>query len=159
MYAILFVCTGNICRSPTAEGIARAMLARRGLDGAVEVDSAGLYDGHVGEAPDVRARAVASGHGYDLSGLRARAFEDADFDRFDLILGMDRGHVHDLKIRAGRAHRARVRLFLDYSADMKGLPVPDPYGRDAEDYRRAFEMIETGCKALVEGLVAAKLAG
>lgn len=158
MYAILFVCTGNICRSPTAEQVTRAMLERRGLAGRIEVDSAGLYDGHVGEAPDVRARAVALAHGYDLSALRAREFEDDDLERFDLILGMDRGHVHDLRIRAGRAHRDRVRLFLDYSPDMKGVSVPDPYGRDAEDYRRAFEMIEAGCAALVDGLVAAKVA-
>jgi len=158
MYSILFVCTGNICRSPTAEQVTRVLLERRGLAGRVEVDSAGLYDGHVGEAPDVRARAVAKSHGYDLSALRARAFEEEDFEAFDLILGMDRGHVHDLRIRAGRAHRERVRLFLDYSADMKGVAVPDPYGRDAEDYRRAFEMIEAGCTALVDALVAAKVA-
>lgn len=159
MYTFLFVCTGNICRSPTAEGIARAMIEQRGLGDHITVDSAGLYDGHAGEAPDVRSRAIAKSNGYDLSDLRARAFTDADFDAFDLILGMDRGHVHDLRIRAGTAHRDRVRLFLDYTPDLKGVPVPDPYGRDAADYRRAFEMIETGCKALVEGLVAAKLAG
>ncbi|HEY9569136.1 MAG TPA: low molecular weight protein-tyrosine-phosphatase [Thalassobaculum sp.] len=158
MYSILFVCTGNICRSPTAEQVTRVLLERRGLAGVVEVDSAGLYDGHVGEAPDVRARAIAGSHGYDLSGLRAKGFEDEDFDRFDLILGMDRGHVHDLRIRAGRVHRDRVRLFLDYSPDMKGVAVPDPYGRDAEDYRRAFELIEAGCIDLVDALVAAKVA-
>src|SRR3546814_2488371 len=79
MYSILFVCTGNICRSPTAEQVTRVLLERRGLAGVVEVDSAGLYDGHVGEAPDVRARAIAGSHGYDLSGLRAKGFEDEDF--------------------------------------------------------------------------------
>lgn len=159
MYTILFVCTGNICRSPTAEGIARALLERRGLGDRIAVDSAGLYDGHAGEAPDVRARAIAKTNGYDLSALRARAFTDADFDAFDLILGMDRGHVHDLRIRAGTAHRDRVRLFLDYTPDMKGVPVPDPYGRDAEEYRRAFEMIESGCRSLVDALAEAELAG
>lgn len=159
MYSILFVCTGNICRSPTAEGVTRAMLAERGLSDRIDVASAGLYSGHAGEAPDIRARAVAKARGYDLSDLRARTFTDADFDRFDLILGMDRGHVHDLRIRAGRAHRDRVRLFLDYTPDMKGLPVPDPYGRDAEEYRRVFELIETGCTALVDALVAAEVAG
>jgi protein-tyrosine phosphatase len=159
MYTILFVCTGNICRSPTAEGIARALIERRGLGDRVAVDSAGLYDGHAGEAPDVRARAIAKASGYDLSGLRARGFADSDFDRFDLILGMDRGHVHDLRIRAGTAHRDRVRLFLDYTPDMKGVPVPDPYGRDAEEYRRAFEMIEAGCKALVDALAEAEPVG
>lgn len=159
MYTILFVCTGNICRSPTAEGVARAMLEKRGLGDRIQVDSAGLYDGHAGEAPDLRARMAAQAHGYDLSGLVARGFEEQDFDRFDLILGMDRGHVHDLRIRGGRAHRDRVRLFLDYTPDMKGVPVPDPYGRDAEEYRRAFELIETGCAALVDALVEAEVAG
>jgi len=159
MYNILFVCTGNICRSPTAEGVTRAMLAAQGLGDRVTVDSAGLYDGHAGEAPDLRARMAAKTQGYDLSELRARAFTDRDFEGFDLILGMDRGHVHDLRIRGGPAHRDRVRLFLDYTPDMKGLAVPDPYGRDAEEYRRAFELIETGCKALVEALAAAEVAG
>lgn len=159
MYKILFVCTGNICRSPTAEGVTRDLLAKRGLGDRIEVDSAGLYDGHAGEAPDLRARMAAKAQGYDLSALVARGFVDEDFQRFDLILGMDRGHVHDLKVRAGPAHRDRVRLFLDYTPDMKGIPVPDPYGRDAEEYRRAFELIETGCTALVEALAAAEVAG
>lgn len=159
MYSILFVCTGNICRSPTAEGVTRALLEKRGLGDRVQVDSAGLYDGHAGEAPDLRARMAAKSQGYDLSDLRARAFTDRDFEQFDLILGMDRGHVHDLRIRGGQAHRDRVRLFLDYTPDMKGVAVPDPYGRDAEEYRRAFEMIETGCTALVDALAEAGVAG
>jgi len=159
MYTILFVCTGNICRSPTAEGVARAMLDRRGLADRVAVASAGLYAGHAGEAPDPRSRAVAKARGYDLSALRAQAFEDADFARYDLILGMDRGHVHDLRIRGGPAHRDRVRLFLDYTPDQQGRPVPDPYGRDAEEYVRAFELIETGCAALIDALAEAGIAG
>lgn len=152
MYRILFVCTGNICRSPTAEGIARALLAARDLPEPVEVDSAGTYAGHAGEPPDVRARLVAEAHGYDLSALRARPVQSADFERFDLILGMDRGHVQDLRLQAGHRHRDRVKLFLDFAPEVGERDVPDPYGRAPEDYARAFALIEQGCRALVDGL-------
>lgn len=153
MYRILFVCTGNICRSPTAEGIARELLDRAGLSAHYQVDSAGTYSGHAGEPPDVSARMAAKRRGYRLDDLRARAFEDADFGRFDLILGMDRGHLHELRIRAPIDCRDRVRLFNDMSRSNQGKDVPDPYGKEADIYETALEMIDTGCKDLVDALV------
>lgn len=154
MYRILFVCTGNICRSPTAEGIVRQMLKEAGLGDSIVVDSAGTYDGHAGETPDTRARMAARARGWSLDGLVARAFEPEDFADFDLILGMDRGHVRQLRAMAPMDQRERVRLFLDFSDDHQGQDVPDPYGREADDYRRALDLIEAGSRALVDKLAA-----
>lgn len=154
MYRILFVCTGNICRSPTAEGISRNLLVEAGLDDTIELDSAGLYNGHAGEPPDALARLAARGRGYILDDLRARAFRDVDFREFDLILGMDGGHVHDMRVRAPDGARDRVRLFNDMSRTSKGKDVPDPYGRSADVYQSTLDMIETGCRDLVGALVA-----
>jgi len=154
VYRILFVCTGNICRSPTAEGVVRQMLEEAGLGDTIVVDSAGTYDGHAGQTPDTRARMAARARGWAMDGLIARAFEKEDFADFDLILGMDRGHVRQLRAMAPMDHRDRVRLFLDFSDDHQGQDVPDPYGREAEDYRLALDLIEAGSRALVDKLVA-----
>ena len=153
MYRILFVCTGNICRSPTAEGIVRQMLEEVGLGDTIVVDSAGTCDGHVGQSPDTRARMAARAHGWNLDTLIARAFEKEDFSDFDLILGMDRGHVRQLRAMAPMDQRGRVRLFLDFSDDHQGQDVPDPYGREAEEYRLALDLIEAGSRALVDKLM------
>jgi protein-tyrosine phosphatase len=153
VYRILFVCTGNICRSPTAEGITRDLLAKAGLSDVIELDSAGLYDGHAGQPPDALARLAARSRGYTLDTLRARGFRDADFHDFDLILGMDGGHVHDMRIRADDRVRDRVRLFNDMSRANKGKDVPDPYGRSAEIYQSTLNMIDSGCRDLVDALI------
>ena len=154
MYRILFVCTGNICRSPTAEGILRDLVRDAGLGATIELDSAGLYRGHVGEPPDALARLAARGRGYVLDDLRARAFRDKDFFDFDLILGMDGGHVHDMRVRAPDGARDRIRLFNDMSRENKGRDVPDPYGQSAAVYQSTLDMIEVGCRDLMEALIA-----
>lgn len=154
MYRILFVCTGNICRSPTAEGILRELLRDAGLGDTIELESAGLYDGHVGAPPDTLARLAARGRGYVLDDLRARAFRETDFRDFDLILGMDGGHVHDMRLRAPDGARDRIRLFNDMSRENKGRDVPDPYGRSADVYQSTLDMIEIGCRDLRDALVA-----
>ena len=153
MYRILFVCTGNICRSPTAEGIARFMLEKAGLSQSILVDSAGLYHGHAGSPPDGMAQIAAHRRGYDLSRLRARGFTPKDYIAFDLLLGMDAGHVYDMRVEAPPEHRDRVRLFGDMSPRIQGKSVPDPYGRDAEDYGLALDLIEQGCEDLVAALI------
>ena len=147
---ILFVCTGNICRSPTAEGIAQHLAKARGLADVFEFDSAGTHDYHVGDAPDRRASAAAKRRGYDLSALRARQVSVADFQRFDLILALDRGHLAWLAQRSPANARARLMLFLDLVPGHAGEDVPDPYyGGEA-----GFEHVLDLCEAAVEAILA-----
>ena len=154
--AVLFVCTGNICRSPTAEGVMRERLAEAGLAARVTVDSAGLEGWHAGDPPDPRAIACAVARGYDLAPQRARRFSRADFDDFSLILGMDRGHVSALRARQGDgATASRVRLFLDFlppDDPQFGRDVPDPYYGDASGYELSLDLIERATPGLIEAL-------
>ena len=152
MIKVLFVCTGNICRSPTAEGVLRQKLIEAGLDRRVSVDSAGMIDYHAGNPPDRRAMQHAARRGYDLDDLRARQLRREDFERFDLLLGMDRGHFQQLSRLCPPQLADKVKLFLAYAA-VTGLPaeVPDPYYGGEADYDYALDLIEPG----VEGLIAA----
>ena len=127
---VLFVCTGNICRSPTAEGVLRHKAAAAGLAEAFEIESAGLARYHIGDPPDARAQRQAATRGYDLSDQRARSVVRDDFERFDLLLGMDRSHVRDLGRLAPPERAERVRLFLDFTPGLEGRDVPDPYYGD-----------------------------
>lgn len=146
---ILFVCLGNICRSPTAEGVFTALAAKAGA--TVEVDSAGTGDWHVGDPPDARAQAEAAGRGYDLSVLRARQAVAADFARFDLILAMDRANLAALERMRPAGSATPVRLFLDY-ADGPRDEVPDPY------YEGGFDLVLDLIEDASTGLLA-RLAG
>lgn len=150
---VLFVCLGNICRSPAAEACFRALLARRGLAGRVFVDSAATSNFQIGRPPDPRAQAVARRRGLDLSGLRARQVQHVDFHRFDHILAMDRTILDDLHGICGAAERARVGPFLEESSGVACVDVPDPYlERDIEAFERMFDQIEAGCVRLLERL-------
>lgn len=144
--SILFVCTGNICRSPTAEGVFRTLCARAGIE--LRIESAGLGDWHVGEAPDERAQHHARGRGYDLSAQRARQVRLRDFDEFHLILAMDGGHLRALQRMAPPRHRAKIRLFAE------GGDVPDPYYGGAEGFERVLDLVEERCRALLDELKA-----
>ena len=140
--SILVVCTGNICRSPTGEGVLRDLAGKRGLSDRIRVASAGTHDYHVGEAPDPRAVRHASKRGYDLSPLRASQVSERDFHEHDYILAMDRGHLRILRAIAPPDARARVGLFLDASARWKGGDVPDPYYGGVEGFERVLDMVE-----------------
>jgi protein-tyrosine phosphatase len=147
---ILFVCTGNICRSPTAEGVFRDLAARAGLSERVEVDSAGTHGYHIGEAPDARSCATAAARGFDLSMLRARRVSAHDFETFDLILAMDREHLARLEALRPNSARAEIKLFLDFHPKHQGRDVPDPYYGGEDDFIEVIEMIEQTSAALIE---------
>lgn len=149
---ILFVCMGNICRSPTAEGVFRAMAARAGIIGRIRVDSAGTHDFYMGGPPDWRAAQAALKRGYDLAPLRARQVEVADFARFDRIYAMDQRNLEWLEDRRPRDHRGELGLFLDLAPDLGLREVPDPYDGGAEDFERVLDLIERASDALVADL-------
>jgi protein-tyrosine phosphatase len=140
--SLLVVCTGNICRSPTAEGVLRALAQRRGLAENIRIESAGTEDYHVGEAPDPRSVKHAKRRGYDLSALRARQVAARDFEAFDYILAMDRGHLRILRAMAPSAAKAKLGLFLDASARWKGEDVPDPYYGGPDGFEQVLDMAE-----------------
>jgi protein-tyrosine phosphatase len=150
---ILFVCMGNICRSPTAEGVFRQILAKQEIDLAVEVDSAGTHEYHIGSAPDRRAIEAAARRGIDLSALRARRVEDRDFEYFDLILAMDRENLAMLRDRAPRAYQSRIRLVLDYAPDAHTREVPDPYYGGATGFEKVLDLLEQASEGLMSELL------
>lgn len=153
---VLFVCTGNICRSPTADGVFRSMVAAAGLADAIGVDSAGTHDYHVGEAPDARAQSHARRRGYDLSPLRARQVTADDFYSFDLILAMDRGHLRFLRGLAPAGYKG-LRVLMSYATDSEPSPgsdVPDPYYGGADGFEHVLDMIERAAAGLLRTLAA-----
>lgn len=144
---VLFVCLGNICRSPLAEGVFRAEAARAGLSEGLRVDSAGTGNWHAGEAPDARAVAVAARHGINISGQRARQISRGDFHAFDLILGMDHRNVQDLTRIAAFDNKATIDLFLGHATG-ETRDVADPYYGDEADFEAAYRDIKAGATAL-----------
>lgn len=148
---ILFVCLGNICRSPLAEGVLRELAARNGVASAISVDSAGTGAWHVGDPPDHRSIVVARRHGIDISGLHARKISRDDFESYDLILGMDRDNVRTLRQLAPPGTEGRIGLFLEYAAG-RDQDVPDPYYDGPEAFERLYQMLEAGCSSLLDRL-------
>lgn len=147
---VLFVCMGNICRSPTAHGVFRALVEREGLAHRISIDSAGTHAYHVGNPPDRRAQATASGRGIDLSDLIARRVEDADFARFDYLLAMDQDNFLALSESCPEAHINKIHMFMDFAPHMRTREVPDPYYGGASGFERVFDLVE----AAAEGLLA-----
>ncbi|NVK61292.1 MAG: low molecular weight phosphotyrosine protein phosphatase [Rhodobacteraceae bacterium] len=146
--SILFVCLGNICRSPSAEGVLRRMAEVRGV--ALEIDSAGTGDWHVGEPPYGPMQDAAKARGYDLSPLRARQVQRADFERYDLILAMDDKNFAHLRRMQPEGGRATLRLFTDYAPTTGATEVPDPYY--TRDFDGALDLIETAARGLLDQL-------
>jgi protein-tyrosine phosphatase len=150
--SVLFVCMGNICRSPTAEGVFRAHVKRAGLEKEVRVDSAGTHGYHVGTPPDPRAQKAAKQRGYDLSGLRARRVAAADFLRFDFIVAMDRDNLAVLQNACPEAQRHRLSLMLDYAHNVAETEVPDPYYGGPDGFERVLDLIEDAATGLIAAL-------
>ena len=152
---ILFVCLGNICRSPLGEGILRHRAAERGLSHLVETASAGTGGWHRGEPPDRRSVAVARAHGIDISGQRARQLRAEDFDRYDLIFAMDRDNLRDIVRIAPHDSMADIHLFMDFVSGA-ARNVPDPYYGDDRDFEQVFAMVDEGCRSLLDILFRGK---
>ena len=150
---LLMVCLGNICRSPTAEGIVRARVAEAGLDDRVTVDSAGTGDWHVDCSPDPRAIATAAGHGVDISHLRGRQLSARDFDEFDWLLCADRSNLRDVRALApDAAARSRVQLLLDWAGVEADAEVPDPYTGGADQFEHVWRLLERAADGVVRRL-------
>jgi protein-tyrosine phosphatase len=153
---ILFVCLGNICRSPTAEGVARELARREAPHLALHFDSAGTADYHVGDPPDARSITAALARGYDISSLRARQLQRDDFEQFDLLLAMDEENLGNIRRLAPASHAHRARLFLDYAGDSGLSSVPDPYYGDASGFERVIDLAEQGVRGLLRDISAAQ---
>lgn len=145
---VLFVCMGNICRSPTAEGVFKHLVAEAGLDEKIVSDSAGTHDYHVGCAPDDRAQSAARRRGYELGALRARQVRREDFSRFDYVVAMDAHNRDVLLASAPPQYRNRVRLFTSFG-DGPARDIPDPYYGGAQGFERVLDMVENAAQGLL----------
>jgi protein-tyrosine phosphatase len=150
MTKILFVCMGNICRSPTAEGVFRKLAGEAGLDGGVAVASAGTHGYHVGEAPDVRAQQAARRRGYEIGDLRARQVTADDYRDYDLILAMDWENLSLLQQQCPRAFKHKLHLLMRYAGEHDAATVPDPYYGGPEGFNTVLDYVEDACQGLLE---------
>jgi len=149
---VLFACAGNICRSPTAEGVFKLFTEHAGLSGRVLSDSAGTHGYHVGEAPEPSTQRAAEGRGYDLGALRARQVTRDDFGWFDYILAMDRENVLVLRRICPPQHSGKLKLFMEFGGDPAVREVPDPYYGDMRGFERVLHLAEQGSRGLLEHL-------
>lgn len=149
MYKILFVCTGNICRSPSADALLRHYVEQDGLSDHIYTDSAGTHSYHVGEAPDARAVAALSGRGVSATGIQARQVSVEDFERFNMIVALDRGHYRLLSKMMPDGSFAALELFMDLAGDENNKDVPDPYYGGEGDFELALDLIDKGVLAIL----------
>ena len=150
--SVLFVCMGNICRSPTAEGVFREHVRREGPGYSIEIDSAGTHAYHVGEPPDPRATRAARKRGIDIARQRARAVEVSDYYRFDYILAMDNGNLEILERMRPADAKAKLNLLLDYCSDLDTDAVPDPYYGGKAGFEQVLDLLDTACAAFINHL-------
>lgn len=149
MPSVLFVCLGNICRSPTAHGVFEHLVDSVGLAGKIQIDSAGVSGWHVGEAPDKRSQQHAARRGYCLSHLRARQVVPEDFASFDLLLAMDNNNLRHLLDASPAEHRHKIKLFLDFAEGVSVREVPDPYYGEGDGFERVLDLVENACQGLL----------
>ncbi len=148
-YAVLFVCMGNICRSPTAHGVFRHQLLERGLATRVQVDSAGTHGYHAGRPPDERSRDHAAKRGYDLSDLRARQLRPRDFEQHDLVLVMDHDNLERARELCPPGQRHKIRRFTEFCLQGKAQVVPDPYYGGDQGFEQVLDLAEDACAGLL----------
>jgi protein-tyrosine phosphatase len=150
---VLFVCTGNICRSPMAEGVFRTMAQRAGLGDTFTVASAGTFEGHVGKPPSFLAVEAARLRGYEIASHRSRLLTNEDLERFDYPLALDRSHLAAMRWMASRAFSDRPQMLMKYAPSLGVIEVPDPFGGPAKGYQEALDLIEAGCQGLLQHLM------
>lgn len=149
---VLFVCMGNICRSPTAEGVFRHIVAQQGLSHLIDTDSAGTHAYHVGETPDRRAQATAISRGLDISDLRARRVSLSDFSDFDYVIAMDKDNHSILLGESPAELHEKIYMFLDFAPDLNIREVPDPYYGGQKGFENVFDMVEAASRGLLEDI-------
>lgn len=154
--SVLFVCLGNICRSPTAHGVFNALLEREGLTHVVSVESAGISGWHIGEPPDSRTSAAAKTRGYDLTVLRGRQVNREDFELYDYILAMDKSNLSDLRDLCPQGFAGHLGLFLEFGSQQDYLEVPDPYYGGAKGFELVLDLVEDACSGLLSHLQSQK---
>jgi protein-tyrosine phosphatase len=147
---VLFVCMGNICRSPTAEAVFRRYVEAEGLADVILIDSAGTHDYHIGEAPDARTRRAAERRGYDMSQLLGRQVESGDFARFDYVLAMDEANLSNLQALRPRDAKSHLGLFLEFAEHHREREVPDPYFGGADGFELVLDMVEDAAQGLLK---------
>ena len=148
--SVLFVCLGNICRSPTAQGVFQKLVINENLGGLIKVDSAGTGDWHIGKSPDSRSCQTALNHGIDISSLRARLFEDRDFAHFDYILAMDKKNLKDISIMKPQDYSGNLDLFLSFASNPSLTEVPDPYYSGSDGFELVIDLISDASKGLLK---------
>ena len=158
-YSVLFCCTGNICRSPTAEAVFRNKVVAAGLDRQMLIDSVGTHGYHVGEPPDPRAQTAAAARGYDLSSLRGRRIGRQDFERFDLVVAMDYDNRAFLQRLCPPAARHKLKLMMEYACRYTESEVPDPYSGGPEGFETVLDMLEDATEGLLDDIVRKLKAG
>jgi len=146
---VLFVCMGNICRSPTAHAVFQKLVIEHGLKNIIEVDSAGTHAYHLGKKPDARACTIAAKRGYNLSKLRARKVKSADFEKFEYILAMDNENFTDLLTECNEEHKHKIKLFLEFSTQVEAQEVPDPYYGGLRGFEKVLDLVEDASNGLL----------
>jgi protein-tyrosine phosphatase len=152
MVKVLFVCMGNICRSPTAEGVFRHKVNEAGLEDKIDIDSAGTAAYHVGHPPDPRAQKAAEKRGFDLSSQQARKVSSADFEKFDLVIAMDSDNHYELEMICPPGYEDRLQMFLKFAQNSRGTDVPDPYYGGSGGFETVLDMIEDAAEGLLQHL-------
>lgn len=151
--SVLFVCSGNICRSPTAEGVFRHLVSTEGLEDSIFVDSAGCHNYHAGESPDPRSQDAALARGYDLSDQVSRMIKPRDYETFDYILAMDRSNFNFLSSNAPKKHAEKIEMFLKYAPKIRTKEVPDPYYDSVRGFDLVLDMIEVASAGLLQSIM------